>query len=151
MLLLGRNLHYMKKLLITALAGIILSSCTDTKDQQKTLLNDVIKIHDKVMNNEDHLMQNKMKLDTLLLKNNFQGVKDTAAEKVQIRALNAKLVSADGAMENWMQKFDPEQKGKSNAEIITYLTDQKKQVLAVDSQLNVAVKESSEYLSHLKK
>lgn len=141
----------MKKLLITALVTLTLSACTDTKDQQKVLLNDVIKIHDKVMSNEDLLMKNKMKLDTLLLKNKFPNVKDTATEKAHIRAINAKLVTADSVMENWMQKFDPEQKGKSHAEIVIYLTDQKKQVLAVDSQLTAAVKESSEYLDHLKK
>lgn len=141
----------MKKLLITALAGMILSACTDSKDQQKVLLNDVIKVHDKVMANEDILMRNKMKLDTLLLKNKFPNIKDTATEKAQIRALSAKLVTADGVMEDWMQKFDPEQKGKSHTEIVKYLADQKKQVLAVDSQLTVVVKESSEYLDHLKK
>lgn len=139
------QINNMKKILLIVLAALALNACKDPKDDEKVILNDVIKIHDKVMGNDEQLMQNKMKLDTLL--------KTTAdaSKKEQLQLLSTKLVKADSVMEVWMQKFDPVQKGKSHAEIITYLTDQKKQVLAVDSQLTDAVKESNEYLSHIKK
>lgn len=135
----------MRKIFLTAFTVLALSACKDSKDDEKVILNDVIKIHDKVMNSDEQLMQNKMKLDTLL-----KSAVDTS-EKAQIKLLSIKLVNADSTMENWMQKFDPVQKGKSHAEIMTYLADQKKQVSAVDSQLTLAVKESNAYLNNIKK
>lgn len=135
----------MKKILLVAFTALALSACKDPKDDEKAVLNDVIKIHDKVMDNEDKLMQNKMKLDTLI-----KSTTDTS-KVAPAKLISAKLVNADAAMENWMQKFDPVQKGKSHTEIMAYLADQKKQVTAVDSQLTTAVKESTDYLSHLKK
>lgn len=86
-----------------------------------------------------------MKLDTLL--------KTTAdaSKKEQMQLLSSKLTRADSVMDVWMQKFDPVQKGKSHAEIVAYLVDQKKQVSVLDSQLVAIVNESSEYLKLIKK
>jgi hypothetical protein len=140
----------MKKLFAAAFVVLALSACNSEKDQEKALLNDVIKIHDEVMGKEDKLMQNKMKLDTLLSTDSL-AVKDPIAEKIIMSAYSAKLVKADGAMEAWMQKFNPDQKGKSHEQIMAYLAGQKKEVLAVDSQLTLAVKGSDEYLSKFKK
>ena len=38
-------------------------------------------------------------------------------------------------MSDWMHKFNPEQTGKSHDEIMTYLDAQKKQITAIDSQM----------------
>lgn len=135
----------MKKILAIVFAALTFSACNDPKDKEKALLNDVIKIHDQVMGHEEKLMQNKMKLDTLLLKTT------QPEEKIIMTTISQKLVKADSAMENWMQKFDPAQKGKSHEEIMAYLANQKKEVLAIDSQLTIAVKGSDEYLNKLKK
>ncbi|MDB4925364.1 hypothetical protein [Mucilaginibacter sp.] len=140
----------MKKLIIAAFVCMAISACIDPKDKEKAILNDVIKIHDKVMGNDERLMQNKMKLDTLSRVDTLTK-KYNPQEKATMKALNLKLIEADKAMENWMQKFDPEQKGKSHDEIMAYLADQKKQIMQVDSMLNMAVKESTDYLNHLKK
>jgi hypothetical protein len=53
-------------------------------------------------------------------------------------------------MEDWMHKFDYEQKGKSDEEVISYMNGQKKLIMAIDSQLNVAVTESSAFLKKIK-
>ncbi|MDB5118377.1 MAG: hypothetical protein JWQ79_3869 [Mucilaginibacter sp.] len=135
----------MKKIFPAILVALTLNACSDSKIEEKKALDDVINIHDKVMTNDEVLMQNKMKLDTLI-----KSATDTA-QKTQLKAVSTKLVNADSTMEVWMQKFDPEQKGKSHGEIMAYMALQKKQVAAVDSQLKVAVKESNEYLSHFKK
>lgn len=140
----------MRRILLFAFTALALSACSDPKDKEKAILNDVIKIHDKVMGNDDRLMHNKMKLDTLSRVDTLTK-EYNLQEKATMRALNSKLIEADKAMENWMQKFDPEQKGKSHDEIMAYLTDQKKQVMQVDSMLSIAVKESTDYLNHLKK
>jgi hypothetical protein len=135
----------MKKIYLFAFAVLALSACSDSKADEKAVLNDVIKIHDKVMGFDEQLMQNKMKLDTLLL----EAKNNEAKEKISY--LRSKLTKADSAMENWMQKFDPEQKGKTHDEIMKYLSAQKEQVIAVDSLLAGAVKESNEYLQPFKK
>jgi hypothetical protein len=135
----------MKKTLIAAFALLALSACTDTKKaDEKTALNEVIKIHDKVMGNDELLMQNKMKLDTLI-----KTTTDTT-QKAQMMAMSTKLVNADKFMENWMENFDPEQKGKQHEDIMAYMGRQKTQVTAVDKQITDAVNESTEYLKNIK-
>jgi hypothetical protein len=135
----------MKKTLLAAFALLALSACTDTKkSDEKNALNEVIKIHDKVMGNDELLMQNKMKLDTLI-----KTAKDTA-QKAQMAAISNKLVNADKFMETWMENFDPEQKGKPHEDIMTYMAHQKAQVTAVDKQISDAVNESTEYLKNVK-
>ncbi|WP_214070472.1 hypothetical protein [Mucilaginibacter sp. dw_454] len=134
----------MKKIFLLAFAAIAFAACNDSKNDEKTVLNDVIKIHDTVMAHSDQLMHDKMKLDTLL-----KTADDTAKTKISL--LISKLNNADGQMEDFMQKFDPEQKGKSHDYMMNYLTAQKIRIHAVDSMINSSVKESSEYLKHLKK
>ena len=131
----------MKKIIAVAAIALTLAACNNDKAQEKALLDDVIKLHDTVMGKDEQLMKNKMKIDTLLTT-----TKDTVAQK-----LSTNLVTAEEAMENWMQKFDPEQKGKTHEEIVDYLNDQKKQVAAIDSQINVAIAASTQYLKQLPK
>ena len=132
----------MKRLLITILAALALYSCSDNTQAEKNLLNDILKVHDKVMGKDEVLMKNQSHLDSLLKSK----LKDTA-EKVNIKAIDMKVVAAQEAMENWMSKFQPDMTGKSHDEVMKYYSDQKKQVAAVDSQVNVAIKESNKYLS----
>jgi hypothetical protein len=134
----------MKKILIAIIAGFALTGCTDKKAKKKAILDSVLAVHDKVMGAEGQLMKNKMQLDTLIKQNNLPS-KDSAY------MLRAKLTVADSAMDNWMHNFDYEQKGKSDDEIIVYMNAQKKQIIAIDSQLNTAVSESNKYLVKTKK
>ena len=135
----------MKKLLITAFIGLTLTACTNAKKQEKDLLDNILKVHDKVMGKDEALTKNKMKLDTLLTLN----ARDTA-EKVNIKAMDTKLLAAEEAMETWMHKFEPDVTGKSHDEIMKYYDGQKKEIMAVDSQINVAIAESNKYLSNHK-
>ncbi|MGZ3946390.1 MAG: hypothetical protein ACXVJB_15695 [Mucilaginibacter sp.] len=132
----------MKHILISALTLLFFYSCADNTKQEKNLLNDILKVHDKVMNKDELLMKHKSRLDSLLK----MPAKDTA-ERVNIRGIDLRLTAAEEAMENWMTKFQPDMTGKSHDEVMKYYTDQKKQVTAVDSQVNVAIKESTQYLS----
>jgi len=133
----------MKKLFTVTLIAFILAGCTDKKAQKQAALDDVIKIHDKVMAADEHLMKNKMQLDSLLKLTNFPA-KDTAV------LLRSNLNIADSAMENWMHKFDPDYKAKSDDETLTYFTSQKKQIAAIDSELNRTITASDKYLQKLK-
>jgi hypothetical protein len=60
------------------------------------------------------------------------------------------LLSAEEAMETWMSNFKPDFTGKSHDDIMKYYRDQKKQITAVDSQMDVAINESNKYLSNKK-
>ena len=83
----------MKKHLFAAAGIALLLGCTDTKKQEKDLLNQVIAVHDKVMANDEQLMKNKMLLDSLV-KNNAPNInKDTA--KVYLKLVD----DADNANE----------------------------------------------------
>jgi hypothetical protein len=145
MLILKPTTIDMKNLFIIAAIALTLAACNSSADQEKVLLDDVIKMHDTVMSKDEQLMKNKMKIDTLLTT-----VKDTA-QKSQLIKLNAGLIVSEEAMENWMQKFDPEQKDKSHDEKVAYLTGQKKQIMVIDSQMNVVIEKSTQYINQVKK
>ena len=133
----------MKKHLFAAAGVALLLGCTDTKKQEKDLLNQVIAVHDKVMASDEQLMKNKMLLDSLV-KNNAPNInKDTA--KVYLKLVD----DADNAMSDWMHKFDAENKGKSHQEIMDYLEAQKKLISKIDTQINVAVTGSTKYITQI--
>ena len=132
----------MKKLSIIIFACLFFTACSNGKKQEKELLNNILKVHDKVMRKDEALMKNKMQLDSLLK----LPAKDTA-EKTNMKAMELKLTAAEEAMETWMQKFEPDLTGKSHDEIIKYYNEQNKSIAGVDSLMNAAVTESTKYLS----
>lgn len=135
----------MRKIFLFAFAALALNACKDPKTEEEVVLKDVIQIHDKIMANDEQLIQNKMKLDTLL-----KEAKNPEAV-IRINQLISQATKADSLMENWMQKFEPEQKGKSHEEIMNYLSTQKKEVKLVDSLLKGAVNETNLYLRPFRK
>lgn len=135
----------MKKISLAILTAVALCSCGDNKKQEKSLLDSVIAIHDKVMGSDEQLMKNKMILDSIIKK-------APATLNLDSAKLYLKIVDdADNAMSDWMHKFDAENKGKSHQEIIDYLTDQKKKIVVIDSQINKAVTISNKYLNTIPK
>jgi hypothetical protein len=131
----------MKKYILVILTAAALSGCGDARKQEKLLLDSVIAVHDKVMGNEEHLMKNKMIIDSLI-KNDSTSINMDSA-KVYLKLVD----DADDAMSDWMHNFDAENKGKSHREIIDYLTDQKKKIIVIESQINTAVDGSNKYLT----
>jgi hypothetical protein len=133
----------MKKTAITLLVGFTVLGCSDKKAEEKALLNEVIKFHDKVMDADDQVMKNKMQLDTLI-KQGDVAIKDSAAYYSKL------LNTADDAMSDWMHQFNADQTGKSHEDVMAYLDAQKKKVMALDSQFTAAVMGSTKYLSKTK-
>ena len=133
----------MKKLSVILLASLVFTACSNDKKHEKALLDNILKVHDKIMNKDDILMKNKMTLDSLLK----LPAKDTA-EKTNMKAVDLKLKAADEAMEVWMHKFDPDvMNNKSHDEIVKYYNEQEKGIKSVDSLMNAAIDESTKYLS----
>jgi len=132
----------MKRILVIAITVCTIYSCKDNTQQEKDLLNQILKVHDGVMTKDETLMKSKNKMDSLLKTT----MKDTA-EKTNVKGIDLRLTAAGEAMENWMNKFQPDMTGKSHEEVMKYYGEQKKQVAAIDSQINVAIKEADQYLS----
>jgi hypothetical protein len=133
----------MKKIIISIFITFALFGCSDKKAQVKAVLDSILTVHDKVMSADGKLMDNKLKLDTLLkLK--------VAAGKDSVKMLIIKLATADSAMDIWMNSFKSEYKGKTDEETATYMRDQKKLIMSIDSQIKAAVSESNKYLLKIK-
>jgi hypothetical protein len=141
-LILAELTSSMKKLFIASFIGLTLSACSDTKKQENDLRDEILKVHDKVMANDEALMKNKMQLDSMLKLT----AKDSAG-KANMKALDNKVVAAEDAMETWMHKFEPDVASKSHDEIMKYYFEQKKSITSVDSQMNAAIAQSNKYLS----
>jgi hypothetical protein len=139
-----------KTFVLFAFIVIAIAACTDDKAKEKELLDEVIRIHDEVMGKEDYLMRNKMKTDTILTPGPVSE-KYTVEEKAIISVVRRKLMDADEAMSNWMQRFDPELKGKSHEEKMKYYIEQKEAVTKIDSIFTAVIEGSDKYLKELKK
>lgn len=131
-----------------------LASCTPA-ESYKTIRQEVLTNHDKVMLDSEMGFKNKMKLDTL-----FSGLDslkklnadlDTLKEKKQINDLRRQLAVADDQMNNWMHRFDAEIGQKSNEEAIAYFKAEKKKVDDLDSLFKKAIRESDDYLMKFRK
>lgn len=131
-------------LAISCLAGL-LYACSNTQEEEKKQLNDILAIHDKVMSASEAAMKNRAHLDSLIKKYGT----DTSKTKPAV-ILEKSLDDADEAMENWMHQFNPDYTGKSHEQIMEYLHGQHEQLLKVDSQLNDANNQSAKYLSTVK-
>lgn len=126
----------------------VLVACSDNKKQEKALMDSVMAVHEKVMGSDDQLMRNKMRIDTLL-KQPLTG--DTVIIKRQLMGLKVQLTTAEDAMSMWMQKFDPEMKGKSHEDIMNYLGAQKAQIITINGSIDSAISSSTRYLKTLNK
>jgi len=128
-----------KKLFIPLLACVALFGCNDDKKQEQTLLNDVIKTHDKLMVDDGEIMKSKMQLKMIATGN--------AAAKDSVAVYSKSLDDADGAMMVWMNKFNPDFTGKTHEQVMMYLNTQKAEITKIDSQITVTLAESNSYLS----
>jgi hypothetical protein len=131
----------LKKIILIAVTGLILVGCSDNKAQEKALLDEVIKVHDKVMVDDGLVMKNKMQLKGIAASNTTPGVKDSVA-------LYSKLLDdADDSMMTWMNKFNPDFTGKSHSDVMDYLNKQKAQIGKINSQLDSAIAVSNNYIT----
>jgi GTPase involved in cell partitioning and DNA repair len=144
----------MRKLIGLLCVSLAAVACTP-KEDYKTVRDEVMKFHDEVMVDQSTVVNNQMKLDTLLkdlkgLKARFPDI-DTAKEKVTITGLIADLTKAEDSMNDWMHKFEPDVTGKSNEVAVQYFKAEKAKIAAVDSLYKKEIKSSGDYLSKFKK
>lgn len=133
---------------------LALAACHQEPDY-KAVRDDVMKFHDIVMADHGIIVNNEMKLDTLMkelghLKKQFPEI-DTLKEKNNIKVLRDRLTKAEDSMNDWMHAFEPDVSGKSNTEAIQYFKDEKGKIAAIDSIYKVEIKASSDYLTRFRK
>lgn len=135
----------MKNGFLIFLAFVTLSGCADNKAKEKSVLDSVIAVHDRIMGADDHLEHNTVVLDSLIKLPNIN-TEEKLADSVMAKSLH----DAGDTMESWMHNFKYDQTGMSHQEVMKYLRDQKKQITAIDSQVNAAIDASDKYLKQLK-
>lgn len=144
----------MKRYLFLLVLPAVVISCTQTANY-KTERDEVMKFHDVVMQDHGVLVDNQMKLDSMLkdlpaLKKKFPAT-DTTAEKVVIKIALESLKNAEDKMNDWMHKFEPDVTGKSNAEAVAYFKAERKKIADIDQLYKGQIKASNLYLSKYRK
>ncbi len=141
---------------ITAIAlSLVFTACKDTKKDEKALESQVMDLHEQVMGDGEKAMQNKMQLDTLMMKKD--SIKkaypnlDTSAENKTMRSLSLQITKADDAMSDWMHNYNPDFRRKPHDEVMNYLDQQKKVVSQINKQYNSVIQASNQYLLKYKK
>lgn len=132
----------------------ILISCSQKADY-KTERDEVMKFHDVVMADHGLLIDNQMKLDSMLkdlsgLQKKFPAI-DTAKEKVVIGIALESLKNAENLMNDWMHKFEPDVTGKSNDEAVAYFKAERQKIGKIDSLYKGQIKASNSYLAQFRK
>jgi hypothetical protein len=136
----------MKKLFYAGALAIALTGCANAQKEEKALQKEVLDSHDKVMGDDEQVMINKMKLDTLILKADSLKInKQTAI------ALQVKLTAADNAMSDWMKNLNLDNSGKNHDDIMNYWRKQHVQVKKVDSLLVTATAEAVAFIKTTQK
>lgn len=144
----------MKRYLFLLAIAVFAIACTQTVNY-KTERDEVMKFHDIVMEDHGILVDNQMKLDSMLknlpaLKQKFLAI-DTAKEKVVMTIALESLKSAENLMNDWMHRFEPDITGKSNEEAVTYFKAERQKIAKIDSLYKGQIKASNLYLSKFRK
>lgn len=144
----------MRKLIGTLLITIAAIACKQQADY-KTVRDEVIKLHDVVMEDQGRILRNQMRTKDLL--KNMMTIKvqfpatDTLEEKVALTGLLKNLNDAEESMNDWMHEFEPDVTGKSNEAAVLYFEAEKVKVVKMDSVFKAQIKSSDAYLNKFKK
>ncbi|MBE9586863.1 hypothetical protein IM792_20610 [Mucilaginibacter sp. JRF] len=144
-----KNLKYI--LAITVLGGTLAQACKQ-EVSYKQVREEVITLHDKLMADDEKIMDHRLKLDTLISPAILTKIKtdkpetDTAKLHADVNNLRVEMYMAGNNMSEWMQKFQPEQDGKSNAEAVAYFEGEKQKVKSLDSLYTSLLEQSNGYL-----
>lgn len=139
-----------------AIFALAIGACACTPAATyKTERDEVMKFHDVVMEDHGKVIDNQMKLDSLLkslpaLKAKYPAL-DTAKEKVLMKETLGRLNTAEDLMNDWMHKFEPDVTGKSDAVAVAYFKSERIKIGKIDSVYKAEIKLSGAYLSKYSK
>jgi molecular chaperone GrpE (heat shock protein) len=129
----------MNKIIITISLFTSLIACQkNAEDKQKTMINEVMAVHDEVMPKMDDIMSLKSSLDSAI---------KVSPDSAKAKTLYSNLDMADNQMMDWMENYDSESvKGKSAVEISKYFTKQKTKITEVKILTDKSIDEAKGFL-----
>lgn len=144
----------MKKIITICAISIFAIACKPKADV-KTIKDETMKLHDVVMGDHSKIIDNQMKIDTLLkslgnLKSKFPTI-DTVAEKTEMLKIMADLVKAEDNMNDWMHNFDGDFNNNADTAVFNYYQKEHDKIAKVDQLYKAEIKKSNEYLSKFNK
>lgn len=144
----------MNKIIAVLALAVAATACTQSRDY-KTERDEVMKFHDVVMEDHGKLVDDQMRLDTLLkampkLKQQFPKL-DTLQEKSMMKETQGRLNRTEDLMNNWMHQFEPDVTGKSNEDAVRYFKAERVKIGKIDSVYKAELKLSDAYLAKFKK
>ena len=133
----------MKKIisLVFCLIVLIFSACK-TEPDSEAVKKEVLNIHDKLMIDGARVVNNKMKLYSVLKSNQLK----SASDSIKIADIIVRLEKADENMMDWMHTFKEDFKGKTEAEDLNYYKSEMVKIRAVEDDYIKVTKESDSVL-----
>lgn len=111
----------------------------------------VMDLHDKVMEDSEKAVTNKILLDTIMMLKMpallaAKPSMDTLSEKVKILSIIKKLDNADEMMMDWMNEFEPDVENKNSDQALKYFQKELAKIKALDQQFRNVIQESDTYI-----
>lgn len=131
----------------------IVVSCTP-KENNENVKTELMKFHDQLMMDNDAIIGNQMKLDTLL--RDMKGLKaknptiDTVKEKEQINKMLNRLTDVEDKMNDWMHNFNADFKDPSPEVTLNYFKSEREKIAAIANAYQQEIKLSNAYLNQKK-
>jgi hypothetical protein len=138
-------------ILNSSIAGIMVIIGACRPNRAPHIREQIITAHDSLMGEEDQAVTLKMQLDSLAwktIKAEQPGL-DTTAKQTELKALTGLLNRASDDMSDWMHRFDPELKGKSDDEAAQYYQNQAEKVNLLDKEYRKAINQTTTFLKNL--
>lgn len=145
----------MKNILYIFFAALVLGACSNSETQVKKMRDEIMTLHDKLMERSEIITRNKLQMDTL--QNNLSAFAgsmpglDTVATKQELQVIGKRLQMADDEMSDWMAAFDPVQEGKSEPEKKKYFEAEREKLYRLNSMFDTALSQSNDYLKKFRK
>ncbi len=129
-------------------------ACNNSKQQHTELQAEVIAVHDTVMNQMSKLMDNKLKINDMLMHLDSLKQRNPDLDTIQLRGsftiVRDELVAADDGMMNWMQNFKPDFAQGSQDSAMIYLNGQKDKIYEVKRSFDEAILKSDSIITKFK-
>lgn len=133
-----KRINKTKMMALLCASLIAVMSACKSKTDTAALKKEVLTLHDQVMNEDGKAMNDKIALDTV--------EKKMPVPRDSAKILSSQLSKLSDSMMDWMHQFDPDQKGKSDDQVTSYLNSQKAQLLKLNSTYKSLLKVSDNYL-----
>jgi GTPase involved in cell partitioning and DNA repair len=143
----------MKNLIQCLFIMAIMVSCTP-KENNDNVRAELMKFHDQLMMDNETIIGNQMKLDTLLrdmkgLKSKNPGI-DTVKEKELINKMLVRLTSVENQMNDWMHNFNADFKDPSPEATLQYFKTEREKIAAIAKAYQQEINSSNVYLEQKK-